>query len=204
MARHRRGRRPRIGTVAIIFIVGIAALIGVGYYLVQVGNSCGSFPFPSIASQPVALHVHAHLMIIVNGQNITMPINIGHGDSGGCIQPLHTHANPGDGGPNVIHIESVTAETDTLGDFFKVWASTPNIGGQSPVIFNQNQVFNYTTGNGYEIRVYVNGAQSNQYGDLILASHQTILIVYGKSTSTPWAQYQQISAEPWPFSELPQ
>ncbi len=204
MARHRRGRRPRIGTVAIIFIVGIAALIGVGYYLVQVGNGCDSFPFPSIASKSLVLHVHAHLMIIVNGQNITMPVDIGHGDSGGCIQPLHVHANPGDGGPNVIHIESPTTNAYTLGDFFKVWASTPNIGGPSPVIFNQNQLFNYTASNGNEIRIYVNGVQSDQYQNLALASRQTIVIVYGKSASTPWAEYQQISGRPWPFSQLPQ
>ncbi len=206
MARRRRGRdrRPRIGTVAIIFIVGIAALIGVGYYLVQVGNGCDSFPFPSIDSNPLVLHVHAHLMIVVNGQNITLPVDIGHGDSGGCIQPLHVHAASSNGGPNVIHIESVTVRSYTLGDFFNVWASTPNIGGPSPVTFNQKQIFNYTAANGYEIRMYVNGIQSDQYQNLVLASHQTIVIVYGKSASTPWVQYQQVSAEPWPFSQLPQ
>ncbi|MBI2649597.1 MAG: hypothetical protein HYW93_08115 [Thaumarchaeota archaeon] len=204
MARHGRGRRPRIGTVAIIFIVGITALIGVGYYLVQLGNDCGSFPFPSIASKPVVLHEHVQLMIIVNGQNITLPVNIGHGDSGGCIQPVHTHADPGDGGPNVIHIESPTANTYTLGDFFNVWASTPNVGGSSPVTFNKNQLFNYTAGDGYEIRMYVNGIESDQYQNLALASHQTIVIVYGNSASAPWAEYQRISAEPWPFSQLPQ
>jgi hypothetical protein len=206
MARRRRGRdrRPRIGTVAIIFIVGIGALVGVGYYLVQVGNGCGSFPFPTIDSNPLSLHVHAHLMIIIKGQNITLPIDIGHGDSGACIQPLHVHAAPSNGGPNVIHIEAVTVRSYTLGDFFNIWASTPNIGGPSPVVFNQNQLFNYTTGNGYELRMYVNGNQSNSYQDLVLASHQTIVIVYGKTDSTSWAQYQQISAESWPFSGLPQ
>jgi hypothetical protein len=101
----------------------------------------------------------------------------------------------------VIHIESPQLRSFTVGDFFKVWAATPNIGGPSAVVFNQNQIFSYHVGNGYELRMYVNGQQSTAYDSLVFQSHMIIVISYGTS-GTDWSYYQSLSGQPWPYPDL--
>ena len=84
-------------------------------------------------------HVHAHLDVFVDGNEVTVPpaigINIrdpelkhteeldGSTSYGGielcrrpCISPLHTHDNSG-----VIHTEAQSARANTLGEFFIEW-----------------------------------------------------------------------------------
>lgn len=86
------------------------------------GISCGP-------SEQLAYHIHAHLMVYVNGRVRTLPAGIGIPGSmavhtaqgpvaagGHCIYWLHTHAPDG-----VIHIESPTNRVYTLGDFFDEW-----------------------------------------------------------------------------------
>ena len=81
-------------------------------------------------------HVHSHLDVFIDGEEITVPagigINIDDPDVkkfdnplgyGGiemcdrpCISPLHTHDETG-----VLHTESVDPEPHTLGQFFVEW-----------------------------------------------------------------------------------
>lgn len=80
-------------------------------------------------TEQVAYHIHAHLAIYVNGVQKTIPYAIGivaplnvqqttsgafAGGSGYYF--IHTHDESG-----VIHIESPTTTTYTLGQFFAVW-----------------------------------------------------------------------------------
>jgi hypothetical protein len=186
--------------VMIVVVAGTAWIFLPGMLQPGPANaSCAGFPFSPIGNQDLAEHYHAQLSIYVNGQQVTLPVNIGEGDSGPCTQPLHVHA--GDPSPNVIHIESPTVKSYTLGDFFKVWAATPNISGPTTVVFNQNQIFNYTVGNGFELRMFVNGQQSTAYDSLVLQSHMNIVVVYG-TPATNWSYYQNISAQPWPYPGL--
>ena len=80
-------------------------------------------------SEQVAYHLHAHLAIYPNGQPQTVPLGIGipnpqtenttdgpFAASGDCFYWLHTHQTDG-----VIHIESPSQRTYTLGDFFDIW-----------------------------------------------------------------------------------
>ena len=70
-------------------------------------------------------HYHAHLGIIANGKKVTVPAGIGfvieQGKATG-ITVLHTHDPSG-----IVHIESASDETFTLGQLFTEWgvASTP-------------------------------------------------------------------------------
>jgi hypothetical protein len=82
-------------------------------------------------SEQVLFHIHAHLTIFVNGKQRLVPYGIGiappiQGDntaagpfvtSGSCFSWLHTHTNDG-----IIHIESPTQRTYTLGNFFDIWS----------------------------------------------------------------------------------
>src|SRR5262245_14575940 len=69
---------------------------------------------PVDPSAPLALHLHPHLTILVNGSPVTVPAGIGIKAAGDL--PLHTHDASG-----TIHVESPGARTFTLADFFAVW-----------------------------------------------------------------------------------
>jgi len=184
--------------ILIVIVIGAASV-----YLPTILSTgaatpdCANFPFAPINGQDLAEHYHAMLLIYVNGQKVSIPDNTGEGDSGPCAQPLHVHASS----PNtdVIHIESPQERTYTLGDFFRVWAATPGIGGPSPVVFSQNQIFNYTVGNGFELRMYVNRQQSTDYSSLVIQSHLIVVVAYGNG-ATDWANYQAMSGGQWPYS----
>ena len=176
----------------------VAALVGGVAYLIIASNPCNGFPFPSTqAGISLAEHYHSLLLIFVNDQQINLPVNIGEGDSGACTQPLHVHQTVPN--TNVIHIESPTLQNYTLNDFLTVWKATPAIGGPKPVAMTSQQLFNYSAGNGYEIRMSVNGQKSVGFGSLVLQAHMTIVIVYGKTGGTQWEVYQAKSAQSWPY-----
>jgi hypothetical protein len=188
--------RLLVASILIVIVIGAAGIYLPGVFQAQANPACASFPFQTTRNQDLAQHYHAQLQIFVNGQQVQLPANIGEGDSGPCTQPLHVHVTSPD--TSVIHIESPNTRTYTLGDFFKVWAATPNIGGPTPVVFNQNQLFSYKVGNGNELRMFVNGQESSAYNSLQLQLHMVVVIVYGNS-STNWANYQNLSANQWPY-----
>jgi hypothetical protein len=86
------------------------------------GITCGP-------TEQLAYHVHAHLLVYVHGASRALPGGIGIPGSqvqdtaqgpvaagGQCIYWLHTHAPDG-----IIHIESPTPRSYTLGEFFDEW-----------------------------------------------------------------------------------
>jgi hypothetical protein len=90
--------------------------------------------------EQVAYHIHTHLAIYVDGAPRTVPAGIGivepqlesspHGmfaQASRCYYWLHVHAADG-----VIHIESPTEETYTLGQFFDIWNQPLAIGRVGP------------------------------------------------------------------------
>jgi hypothetical protein len=91
------------------------------------------------SNEQVAYHVHTHLSVYVNGQLRPLPAGIGivlpvaqqtaNGPFDGasqCYYWLHVHAQDG-----VIHIESPSGHSYTLGQFFDIWRqplSTDQVG----------------------------------------------------------------------------
>ena len=92
------------------------------------------------AQEQVVYHIHAHLAIFVNGSPRSVPEGIGippprrtvdtdegpFVEAGKCYYWLHAHT--GDG---IIHIESPTQSTYTLGQYFDIWGeplSTTQVG----------------------------------------------------------------------------
>lgn len=61
-------------------------------------------------------HLHAHLEVFKDGQQVLVPANIGVGPASAFFSPLHTHTPDG-----VIHVESNTIADYTLGQFFALW-----------------------------------------------------------------------------------
>jgi hypothetical protein len=92
-------------------------------------------------SEQVAYHIHAHLAIYVDGKPRQVPFGIGIPDpvtqqangypfvvSGKCFSWLHTHVADG-----VIHVESPSQRTYTLGNFFDIWGQPLSATQVGPV-----------------------------------------------------------------------
>jgi hypothetical protein len=61
-----------------------------------------------------AEHLHVPLYVYVDGEQVTVPANLGLSQAG--VSPLHTHDELG-----TVHVESAVAVDFTLGQFFDVW-----------------------------------------------------------------------------------
>ena len=101
--------------------------------LAAVGFANGGRPVDGIecnAGEQVAYHIHARLTVFDHGKPLQIPYGIGVDPprnvqqtpagpfvvAGQCFYWLHTHAADG-----IIHVESPTKRTYTLGNFFDVW-----------------------------------------------------------------------------------
>jgi hypothetical protein len=119
---------------------------------------------PMLRSEGNIEHIHAHLDVLVDGQTVTVPANIGIDTRRGTISPLHTHDASG-----VIHIESPVQRQFSLGEFFSEWLvslSADNVGA-------------LRAGDGKVVRVFVNGTRrSGNPGAIMLKAHDEIAVLY--------------------------
>lgn len=94
----------------------------------------------------LAYHIHAHVNLFVNGEQLAIPAGIGIVDpvlrngyvgQGSCFYWIHTHDATG-----ILHIEPPTPAPMTLGQLFDVWGqplARDNVAGfQGPVIVYVN------------------------------------------------------------------
>src|SRR5260370_25252198 len=72
-------------------------------------------------------HIHVHLSIWINGQQITVPQGTGIASDGSCFYLLHTHDTTG-----VVHIEAPPIPTLNLGKLLDIW------GKELPQSFHHN------------------------------------------------------------------
>jgi len=123
------------------------------------------------------VHIHAHLSIFSQGEQIAVPYGIGivkpfdvkNGfvGNGAGIYWLHTHDATG-----IIHIESPDARPYTLGNFFDIWGRTLSA---SDVAGLQGTV-----------RIFVDGnPRSGNPRDITLTAHAQITLVIGDPLVTP-------------------
>ena len=101
-------------------------------------------------SEQTVYHIHIHLTIVVNGTPRQVPAAIGipgaqaqntpQGpfiSSGSCFYWLHTHAADG-----IIHVESPTHRTYTLGNFFDEWGQPLGPGQVGPAKGHVTAIYN--------------------------------------------------------------
>lgn len=106
---------------------GKAPLLGT---LAPAANAAKDGPVNGItceSNEQFILHIHTHLTIFDHGVQKLLPSEIGI-TPGKCFSWLHTHDQTG-----IIHIESPTQRTFTLGDFFSVWAQPLDKNTVGPV-----------------------------------------------------------------------
>ena len=130
------GQSPRLlGLVAAaIVIAGGVAIVVVQSGLpnrVSGADTAPPWPVPAVADRParaaaagltnvwgedLAMHVHSHLSITVDGEPVVLPGDIGHDADSKFAAPLHTHDTTG-----IVHVESPRRETLVLGQLFTEW-----------------------------------------------------------------------------------
>ena len=70
----------------------------------------------NVYGEKLAEHIHSHLSIVIDGQHVAVPGQVGLDESDHFATSLHTHNTSG-----IIHIESPVKSTFTLGQFFTEW-----------------------------------------------------------------------------------
>jgi hypothetical protein len=121
-------------------------------------------------TEGTALHIHQHLDLYVDGRKVLVPAGIGIDPAVGYA-PLHTHDPSG-----VIHVESPTVRTYTLGEFFAVWG----------VRFTPGCLGGYCAGGGRQLRLFVGGrAYRGDPTTLALAPHQELVVAFGTAAQLP-------------------
>lgn len=146
-----------IGVLVLLVIFGFY-LFGRGAEDEDVGTAA------NIPSGPI--HWHPELKIIIDGENILIPPNIG---LIGGEKPVHTHESNG-----TIHIENRYPSKNNmrLGYFFEIWEKE----------FSDECIFLYCTDNG-TVRMAVNGIENIEFDDYILQDGDKIVIEYTSNTA---------------------
>ena len=165
----RRNRHPRLIALVAVVIVGL-----VGVYFVAA---------PAFAPAPFAcatgeswIHIHPYLQIRIEGNNVSIPTEVGVIPTTGCVEPVHTHDNSG-----LLHIELSQADARdhnyTLGDFFAIWnytaakqsSTAPTLNGaRLPVVFSSTDLLGYKTNSTYQVVLLVDGQPSTDWASLNL------------------------------------
>jgi hypothetical protein len=140
-----------------------------GLYLKQRLKAIGLHALPQ---EGLVMHIHEHLDIVVNGRVLHgLPAYIGINLQAQFIAELHTHDTSG-----IIHVESPTVRTFTLGNFFDVWG----------LRFSSRCLGSYCAKGAKVIWAFVNGKRIlTDPRKIVLRSHQEIVVAYGTFASIP-------------------
>lgn len=72
---------------------------------------------PLLDAESEVTHTHTELIVIVDGEQVAVPANIGVDEAGGKIAALHTHRTDG-----ILHVESPEEGDEyTLDQFFQLY-----------------------------------------------------------------------------------
>jgi hypothetical protein len=137
-----------------------------GRYLKQRLQAIGLHALPAEGTK---LHIHAHLYVVVNGKIYPVPALIGINVQQRFIAELHTHDVTG-----IIHVESPTVRTFTLGEFFDVWG----------LRFTSRCLGGYCANGKKQVIVWTHGKRvSTDPRKIVLEPHLSIVVAYGTLAS---------------------
>jgi hypothetical protein len=124
-----------------------------------------------LSQEGQVVHIHQHLDIYVDGDKETVPAQIGIDAGGGFIAALHTHDTSG-----IMHVESPTVQSFSLGQFFAVWG----------LPLRPTCIGSLCEKGGRQLRVWVNGRELKADPTrIVLAEHQEIVLAYGTPKQVP-------------------
>ncbi len=111
----------------------------------------------------LALHIHPHIDIEINGEKQLIPTNIGISPAG--MRVIHTHETDGK-----LHIESPTPHQFVLKDFFLIWGKT----------FSSTCIFEHCVDETHELKVYLNDEEQTDIENVPLKDLDMVKIVYSE------------------------
>jgi hypothetical protein len=124
-----------------------------------------------LTAEGQVLHIHQHLDLFVRGRRVTIPANVGIDASGRYLAALHTHDSTG-----IMHVESPTAASYTLGQFFGVWG----------VRLDARCIGGLCASGARRLRAWVDGKPvAGDPTRIILDEHQEIVLAYGTPKQAP-------------------
>jgi hypothetical protein len=137
----------------------------------QLRARLGALGLPALVREGTVLHLHQHLDVYVHGRAVPVPAGIGIAADQGIISPLHTHDASG-----VVHVESPSARSFTLGQLFGVWG----------VRLTRRCLGGYCAAGADRLRVYVDGRRVTSDPRLLpLAPHAEIVVAFGTPRQLP-------------------
>ena len=110
-------------------------------------------------------HTHSTLSIFIDGDEISIPQNIGIQDSV-CpdgMRGIHTHDDTGR-----LHIETPSQVDAPVGAFFNIWGET----------FNSEQIFDNIANSDNEVVMRVNGVINDEFENYIMLDGDNVEIFY--------------------------
>lgn len=150
-----------------LLLAGAIALIVVAS-LSGTKNSAAGQPVDGIqcqSNEQLAVHYHAHVSILIAGNETTFPAGIGIDNADQCLYWMHTHQSDG-----VVHIEapkSVATRKFTLGDFFDVW--------HKPL--DSTHVGDTTVASDQKLEMFVDGkAYTGNPRNIVLRAHTLVVL----------------------------
>ena len=195
--RRRRLIATVVGAVVVVAVVAVLLVVGLsgkGNKSDNLGTGKGNgnvptWPAPAGAdglkaihaaglqafgTEMLTYHIHAHLDVLVDGDPVTVPPQIGfaYGSNGqpNALSSLHTHQPDG-----IIHIEAEKPADYTLGQFFKEW--------QVPL--SSRCVDTLCADATHTLSFYVNGKQvTGDPNAIVLHAHDEIAVLYTTKGAT--------------------
>src|SRR6185503_7306311 len=107
-------------------------------------------------------HIHPHLRIIINGEEQTIPTNVGI--DANCMHSLHTHDNSG-----VVHVESPKKEDFTLADFFSIWKKD----------YTTSKILDQTVSADSQLQLFVDGKEVTTGPETVVQDRTSYVIMFG-------------------------
>lgn len=161
--------------VGALLLVGMVVVI---YFYAKTPASSTTDPtvngIPCQTNEQLAVHYHAHLSIIVGGNETTLPAGVGIDQTTQCLYWLHTHATDG-----VIHIEAPktsAARKFTLGDVFDIWGKPLNSTQVGAAKLTKEQ----------KLVMYVDGKPyTGNPRSIVLAAHTQVVVEITPPAVTP-------------------
>lgn len=142
-----------IGAITLIILGGIIGISVYGQSNFEPRKTCVEH------SLALSMHIHPKVSILIDGQPITIPANIGILPT--CMQAIHTHDESGE-----LHVEYPQQHDFKLADFFANW-------GQP---FSKQQVLDKSLDEHSSLIMTVDGQPSEEFENLILRDQQQIVI----------------------------
>lgn len=158
-------------TVQALLGVGLVLTIGFAGFVLLDGDSSDGIPDWEVLDVCLAdhgggiSHIHSSLSIIIDGNEIAIPGDIGIQDSE-CpngMRGVHTH-NP-DG---TLHIETPGSMDAPVGAFFQIWGEN----------FDETHILNKEANDANEVVMFVNGVQNDEYENYVMKDGDEIRIEY--------------------------